>query len=329
MAVRRFVVEQPAQQIQAALQQCRVVERDSRGDHRLGEHRVRVGQSRLGPRPGAVAVGCGERSRIVGDELACRLVLGVDGEKFGGAQARRKPSPAADVDRAWAARSNWITANLADHAHVTVGGGGTEPPDAPAPVVLRGRLVRPTAVAVHSVAAGTVEGLRLVQEPHGKPGETVHLAVGVGFSGGDDEHPGHVVGAVAVLAAGVRRSRRARTCRDGPSVAADGRSWQAVSRSVIPAPAARRGAGPPDPGTRSPRPATPSPAPIGGPPRPWSRRDAAASAPGAGQTPWRPGSSWPTTMPAPVPRSSTACGNAVATTGRPHAMASTRTPEVT
>ena len=34
------------------------------------------------------------------------------------------------------------------------------------------------------------------------PGETVHLAFGVGFSGGDDKDPGHVVGAVAVLGPG-------------------------------------------------------------------------------------------------------------------------------
>ena len=154
VAVARFVVEQPGQQIQAALPQRRVVERDARGDHRLGKHRVRVGESRLGPRPRAIAGGCGDRSRIVGDELACRAVLGVDGEELGGAQCCEGHRPrrcrpclggALELD----------DRQPADHAHITVGSGGTEPPDAPAPVVVRGRLVGPTAVAVHSVAAGT------------------------------------------------------------------------------------------------------------------------------------------------------------------------------
>ena len=41
------------------------------------------------------------------------------------------------------------------------------------------------------------------------------------------------------------------------------------------------------------------------------------------------GSAWGTTMPAPLLSSSIACGNAVAITGRPAAIASTSTPEVT
>ena len=41
------------------------------------------------------------------------------------------------------------------------------------------------------------------------------------------------------------------------------------------------------------------------------------------------GSRWGTTSPAPLPSSSTACGKAVTTTGRPAATASTSTPDVT
>ena len=226
MAVSRFVFDQPGQQIQAALPERRVVECDARGDHRLDKHPVRVGESRLGPRPRAIASGCGDRSRIVGDELACRGVHGIDAEELGGSQCCEGHRPRR-LRPCMCGALELDDRQPADHARITVGSGGTEPPDAPAPVVVRGRLVSPTAVAVHSVAAGTAVCLRLVQEAHRNPGETVHLAFGVGFSGGDDKNPGHVVGAVAVLGP-ARRNRRARRCRDGLSVAADGRTWEEV-----------------------------------------------------------------------------------------------------
>ena len=131
-----------------------------------------------------------------------------------------------------------MTANLRTMLDITVGSGGPEPPDTPAPMVVRGRLVGPTAAAVHSVAAGTAECLRLVQEPHRKPGETVHLAFGVGFSGGDDKYPGHVVGAVAVLGPGFGEMgvlERAATVCQSQQMVELGR-WCAA---VIPVPAAR------------------------------------------------------------------------------------------
>ena len=72
MIVRRFVFDQPTQQIQALLLQCRIVECDARGDHRLGENGIRVGESRLGPWPGRVAVRFGHRVGVVGEEFTCR-----------------------------------------------------------------------------------------------------------------------------------------------------------------------------------------------------------------------------------------------------------------
>src|SRR6201999_3415874 len=140
-------------------------------------------------------------SRIVGDELARRGVFGVDGEKLGGSQrgechrtrrCRPRKGGAPELDHR----------QLANDAHVTMGGGGTEPPYASAPMVIGGRLVSPTAVAVHSISACTAVCLRLVQEPHRKPGETVHRAAGVELSGGHDKNAGHVVGAVTVLGPG-------------------------------------------------------------------------------------------------------------------------------
>ena len=84
----------------------------------------------------------------------------------------------------------------------TVGSGRTESPDAPAPVVLRGRLVRPTAVAVHSVAAGTADACASFKNRTAIPARPFTWPLGVGLSGGDDKDPGHVVGAVAVLGPG-------------------------------------------------------------------------------------------------------------------------------
>src|ERR1700682_4497448 len=181
---------------------------------------------------------------------------------------------------------------------------------------------------VHPCAAGAAESLRFVQEPHRDPGEAVHRTLGVALSGGDDKDTGHVVGAVAALAPGLgqqsvlegaatvgqpqqmveyrsRRRRghtRARRCvwtrcaRLRYALATTGRAISGANRraSAAMSPASR--------GCVSTR----------------RRADARAS-----------GSSWPTTMPAPLERSSTACGNAVATTGLPLAMASTSTPEVT
>ena len=147
-----------------------------------------------------------------------------------GSTARSSAAPSAanaiargHGDRSCAARSNWMIADWRDPGDVTVRGGGPEPPDAPPPGVLQGRLVDPTARAVHPVAAGAVESLRLVQEPQRDSGETVQRRPRVGFSGGDDKHPGHVVGAVAVLGPRLGETGRARRCRDGPSAAADGR----------------------------------------------------------------------------------------------------------
>ena len=78
-------------------------------------------------------------------------------------------------------------------------GRGPETPDAAPPGVLQGRLVDPIARAVHPITAGAAESLRFVQEPQRDPCQTVQCALGAGLSGGDDKHPRHVVGAIAVL----------------------------------------------------------------------------------------------------------------------------------
>ena len=46
-------------------------------------------------------------------------------------------------------------------------------------------------------------GLGVVHELQGLAGEALHGARRVGLAGGDDEHPGHVVGAVPVVTAGL------------------------------------------------------------------------------------------------------------------------------
>ena len=80
--------------------------------------------------------------------------------------------------------------------------GSSQSPDAAPPAVLQGGLILPTALAVHPVSAGTGVGLRIVQELHGHARKPVDFPTRVGLSSGDDENPGHVVGAVAVLGPG-------------------------------------------------------------------------------------------------------------------------------
>ena len=80
MVAGRFAVDEPRQQVKAALSQGRVGEHATRSDHRLGENGVRVGQSGLGPRPRRVTVRSGHRSGIVGDQHTGPAVLRVEGE---------------------------------------------------------------------------------------------------------------------------------------------------------------------------------------------------------------------------------------------------------
>ena len=152
-----------------------------------------------------------------------------------------------------------------------------------------GRLVGPVARAVHPVTAGAaVAPARRSRTATPSPARPFSVRVGVGFSGGDDEHPGHVVGAVAVLGPGLGEAgvlEGAATVRQPQQMVEFGRRRRGGHTS------ARRSA-------RSrcarlqirtrPPPATPSPAPIDGPRRPSRRRAAAASALGAGRTPARP-----------------------------------------
>ena len=56
---------------------------------------------------------------------------------------------------------------------------------------------------MHRPQWSSVVGLGVVHELQGLAGEAIHDARRVGLAGGDDEHPGHVVGAVAMLPAGL------------------------------------------------------------------------------------------------------------------------------
>src|ERR1700734_1071622 len=157
-----------------------------------------------------------------------------------------------------------------------------------------------------------------------------HCRVWLTLSGRNDKHACHVVGAEAVLGPGLAEESmlesstrigqghevgevRLRSLQRGPHTSDN---CSAMSRS-----ASRRY----------------SPAMFDHP-RLGARRDASAAmcaaSSGLERTLLRAsaiasGSSWSTTSPAPLESNSTAWGNAVATTGRPAAMASTRTPDVT
>jgi len=80
----RFVFDQPTQQIQALLPQCPIVKRNAGGDHRLGQNRIRVRESRLRPWPGGVAVRFGHCVGVIDEKCERGPMRGVEGDEFGG-----------------------------------------------------------------------------------------------------------------------------------------------------------------------------------------------------------------------------------------------------
>ena len=153
----------------------------------------------------------------------------------------------------------------------------------------------------------------------------------IGLTSGDDEQPSVVVGAVSVLVSAARCRRRVRTGRARRSAARGGRSSSSCStgsyrhrrrHAARARRQARRTAGRPSPSSTM--------GPVAGP----RRAIDASSARSVSAGPDRcrrtlAGRRGARRCPAPAPSSSTACGNAVAITGRPAAIASTNTPEVT
>ena len=201
MSVGRFDVQQPLQRVQATLSQRRVVQRDACRDHRLGEHGVGVGESRLEPRPVGVVRGRRDECCVVRQKFERLRMPGMDADDLGGTDRGERHRPrvgrpglggALELDHGQSAH----------HADVAVRRSGSEPPDLPAPVVVGGRLVGPPPRGVHPVTAATVVGLCFVQERQGLAGEAVHHAMRLGLPRGDHQHPGHVIGAVTVFATG-------------------------------------------------------------------------------------------------------------------------------
>ena len=145
VTVGGLVVEQPLQQVQAALSQRPVVQRDAGGDHRLGEDRVGVGEPRLGPGPRRLSVGVCDGGGVVGEELRA---AGVPGSTVSSSAAPIAANAIArgHGDLALAARSNWITASLRTRL-TSLWAAAVPSPQSCAPAVLGGRLVRPAARA--------------------------------------------------------------------------------------------------------------------------------------------------------------------------------------
>ena len=176
------------------------------------------------------------------------------------------------------------------------------------------------------VAHLAVDALGVDEEPVGEPGEIDDGGVVPRLAARGHEHPGHVVGAVAVpdpwlgeLGVLERADRVAHRddvveARFRARSRPDPRGDEQRRRQVVVAA-----------GDGRPRQLRRQPPALGGH-RLEALRVGDEVAHGVGE---RPASRWGTTIPAPPLSSSTACGNAVATTGRPEATASTRTPEVT
>ena len=190
----------------------------------------------------------------------------VDGEELGGAQCRERHRPRPCTDRSCAARSNWMTANWR-----------TKPTSLWAAAVPSPQMHRPQQSSVDgSSVQRPVLSIRLRQAPVSacasfknrtrNTGETVQRPLRVGLSGGDNEHPGHVVGAVAVLGRGSARQ----ACSKVPRRSVSRSRWSKSGAGVVSGHATARPLSEmrwPDPDTPRPRPARPArrqPAGLGG-----------------------------------------------------------------
>ena len=142
------------------------------------------------------------RRGVVGDELA--------GRACPGSTVRSSAAPIAanaiargHVDRPCAARSNWITANLRTKLTSLWAAA------VPSPQMHRPQQSSRVGSSVHRPALS----IRLRQAPlracasfknrTALPARPFNIRISVGLSGGHHEHPGHVVGAVAVLGPGL------------------------------------------------------------------------------------------------------------------------------
>ena len=242
-------------------------------------------------------------------------------------RARRRPSPAA---RASAARTRGRRRHGA-LAHPLLGrpsGGGAEGPDARPQQSSTPRRPCQRPSAERRLRNVPVDALGVDEEAVRRPAELGGDASGPRLRATATSDPGHVVGAVALAAAGldvVGVLERADVVAHGDEVVErrPGRD-HAVTACVDGASSDCR------PARRTGRRCRPRQ--VGGKPAASAAMLSARSgsvdhaADGLGE---RRGSRCGTTMPAPLPSSSTACGKAVAMTGRPAATASTSTPDVT
>jgi hypothetical protein len=218
--------------------------------------------------------------------------------------------------------------------------GGAERPHAAAPAVLDAVAVVPAPVGVTAVAGPARDALGVDQEPQGVRASSRTARPGPGFADDDDQQPGHVVGAVAVLERGAgvvgvlehpdRVAHRQHVIERGRgavmTIGASGDDGTVIALGPTAAADEVLGESGVLRGDRRPRELGRQAAGLGRHRRGQSR---GRSAPTGSPTPAPTGSRWGTTIPAPLASSSTAWGNAVDTTGRPAATASTRTPEVT
>ena len=212
--------------------------------------------------------------------------------------------------------------------------GRAESPDTATPAIVRAGPVLPMTVRRAPVVHQSGYALRVRQEAEREPSEFERVAIGVGLPRHGDQHPRHVVGAIPMRSPRLPRGLRVRTCRSH-------RSWRRGDRSdprrraVRARPSHRHQVADGEQSLgrarridRPPR-STTGRAPSGALPPP-SRPSRSMSVSTARMAAARAsGSRWGTTVPAPLLNSSTACGNAVETTGRPAATASTKTPDVT
>ena len=253
-------------------------------------------------------------------------MIGLHSEQF--SRSRRGKRRRTGVGRPLLYRAvEFCSSEFASQFVVAVRRRGAEAPDAPAPAILKRRVVLPATPPAQPVPVTAVDALRVDQEPKAGPGQATYRRHGEGFSCGNDEDSGHIVGAVAEPSPGLAVTgvlESAPIVRHSAEVVELGlhRACHTNAGSLLRRRFARC----------TYEPATTDQHMLG------ATRDASAAMRSAspGSTSTRrsadtraAGSSRSTMMPAPLANNSTAWGNAVATTGRPAAMAAASTPEVT
>ena len=201
VTVDGLLVDEPAEQVAAVVAQVGGVEVAAEDEHRLRQHRVRVGQRVLGPRPRLVHAHTAQHPASVLQQPSRVGVARRRVEKEGGSQRRVGHRPREAGPRLQRRRSGSSSARGL-HGVGELRGGHAQGPERTSPVVVRAGVVGPGSVGVATVVHEPVVVLRCDDEVEVDRREARDVVVRVLDAGRDDECARHVVDAHAVLDTG-------------------------------------------------------------------------------------------------------------------------------